>query len=129
VSQRTAILDLSPETHGAAFGMGAAHVVTRRLFNKIEYEATYINAVTSRGLDYVRIPCIVENDREAVQLALRTCVGNDGKNPRVIRIADSLRTETILISEAMEGEARAGKKMEIISGPEAWPFDKDGNLW
>jgi hypothetical protein len=129
VSQRTAILDLSPETHGAAFGMGAAHVVTRRLFNKIDYEATYINAVTSRGLDYVRIPCIVENDREAVQLALRTCVDNDSKNPRVIRIADSLHTETILISEAMEGEARKNKKLECVSGPEAWPFDKDGNLW
>ncbi|MDR1655716.1 MAG: hypothetical protein LBR96_06935, partial [Treponema sp.] len=68
-SVRTVILDLTEATHGSAMGMGAAHTITRRLFNKIDYEATYINAVTSRGLDFVRIPCILESDREAVQLA------------------------------------------------------------
>jgi hypothetical protein len=126
---RTAILDLTPETHGTAFGMGAAHVVTRRLFNKIDYEATYVNAVTSRGLELIRIPCIVETDREAVQLALRTCTGNDKDKPRIIRIPDSLHTDTIWISEAMKEEAAANPRLQIINGPEPWPFNKDGNLW
>jgi hypothetical protein len=126
---RTAILDLTPATHGSALGMGAAHVITRRLFNKIDYEATYINAITARWLDYVRIPLIVENDREAVQLALRVCTGHDPENPRIIRISDSLHTETIWISEAMRKEAEANNRQELISGPEDWPFDKDGNLW
>jgi hypothetical protein len=88
-----------------------------------------VNALTSRGVDFVRIPCIVENDREAVQLALRTCIGHDPSRPRIIRIADSLHTETIRISEAMEAEARANERLEILEGPEDWPFDKDGNLW
>ncbi|GHV63307.1 hypothetical protein AGMMS49587_12910 [Spirochaetia bacterium] len=126
---RTAILDLTEETHGAAFGTGAAHTITRRLFNKIDYEATYVNAVTSRGIDFVRIPCIVETDKEAVQLALRTCVGNDRDHPRIIRIADSLHTETIWISEAMEGEAKANKQLQILTEPQDWPFNQDGNLW
>jgi hypothetical protein len=126
---RTAILDLTPETHGTAFGMGAAHVVTRRLFHKIDYEATYVNAVTSRGLELIRIPCMVETDKEAVQLALRTCIGNDKDKPRIIRIADSLHTETIWISEAMEEEAAVNPRLQILTGPEPWPFKKDGNLW
>jgi hypothetical protein len=128
-ANRTTILDLTEKTHGTAIGIGAAHTITRRLFDKIDYEATYVNAVTSRGIDFVRIPAIVENDREAVQLALRTCVGHDPDRPRIIRIADSLHTETIWISEAMEGEAKANKRLEILSGPQDWPFDKDGNLW
>jgi hypothetical protein len=128
-ARRTAILDLTPETHGTAFGMGAAHVITRRLFNKIDYDATYVNAVTSRGLELIRIPCIVETDKEAVQLALRTCIGNDKDNPRIIRIADSLHTETIWISEAMKEEAAANPRLQILTGPEPWPFNKDGNLW
>jgi hypothetical protein len=128
-ANRTAILDLTPETHGTAIGIGAAHTITRRLFDKIDYEATYVNAVTSRGMDFVRIPCIVENDREAVQLALRTCIGHDPSRPRIIRIADSLHTGTIRISEAMEAEARANERLEILAGPEDWPFDKNGNLW
>lgn len=126
---RTAILDLTEETHGIAFGMGAAHVVTKRLFDKIDYDATYINAVTSRGVDLVRIPLTVDNDREAVQLALRTCIGNDGDNPRIIRIADSFHTEYIRISEAMYQEAKANPRIEILSEPEEWEFDEYGNLW
>jgi hypothetical protein len=128
-ASRTVILDLTPETHGAAYGTGAAHAITRRLFEKIDFEACYVNAITSRSLDYVRIPAIADNDREAIQLALRTCVGHERDRPRIIRIADSLHTETIYISEAMEGEARANRKLEILSGPEDWPFDGEGNLW
>ena len=126
---RTVILDLTEATHGAALGIGAAHVITRRLFDKIDYEASYINAITARNLDFAKIPVIVENDKEAVQLALRCCVGHDPANPRVIRIADSLHTETIWVSEALRKEAEANSRQELISGPEDWPFNKEGNLW
>jgi hypothetical protein len=128
-ANRTVILDLTPETHGCAMGMGAAHSITRRLFDKIDYDATYVNAVTSRGIDFVRIPAIAENDREAIQLALRTCVCQDKNKPRIIRINDSLHTETLYISEALVDEAKANTKIEILEGPVDWPFDKDGNLW
>jgi len=129
IALRTAILDLTDETHGIAFGMGAAHVITRRLFNKIDYEATYINAVTSRGLELVRIPLIVDSDREAVQMALRTCIGHDSNRPRIIRVANSFHTEHIWISEAMVEEANTNPQVEILSDPEEWAFDKHGNLW
>ena len=126
---RTAILDLTDETHGIAFGIGAAHVITKRLFDKIDYDATYINAVTSRGVEFVRIPFIVDTDREAVQLALRTCIGNDNNNPRIIRITDSFHTEHIMISEAMIEEAKANGRVEIVSESAEWGFDSAGNLW
>ena len=125
---RTAILDLTDETHGIAFGMGAAHVITKRLFDKIDYDATYVNAVTSRGVELVRIPFMVDTDKEAVQLALRTCIGNDSEHPRIIRVADSFHTEYIRISEAMMLEAKANPRIEILSEPEEWDFNKDGNL-
>ena len=128
-ARRTVVLDLTPGTCGAAFGIGAAHAVTRRLFNKIDFDATYVNALTSRGLDQVKIPCIMDNDREAVQFALRACLGIDKDRPRIIRIPDSLHTETIHISEALLPEAEADNRIEIAGKPEAWPFDKNGNLW
>ena len=126
---RTVLLDLSPESHGSAMGMGAAHVITRRFFEKIDYDATYVNALTARIIDFARIPAIAENDREAIQLALRTCTGYDRDQPRIIRIRDSLHTEIIYISEALEKEARTNKALEILEGPHDWPFDKNGNLW
>jgi hypothetical protein len=125
---RTVLLDLTDETHGTAMGMGAAHAITKRFYKKIDFEATYVNAVTARSIDYVRVPAVVESDCEAVQLALRTCVGHDRENVRIIRISDSLHTEVFEISEAMENEARK-KGLAIIDGPKEWPFDKNGNLW
>ena len=128
-AQRTVILDLTPATHGAALGIGAAHTITKRLFDKINYESTYVNAITARALDFVHIPCILDNDREAVQLALRTCVSIDRNNPRIIRIADSLHTETIWISEALREEALKNPKLTVQSEAEPWPFNSEGNLW
>ncbi|MCL2381798.1 MAG: nickel-dependent lactate racemase [Treponema sp.] len=126
---RTVVLDLTEDTHGNAFGIGAAHATTKRLFDKLDFDATYINAVTSRGLDQVKIPCVMDTDKEAIQLALRTCLGSDRENPRVIRVQDSLHTETIWISQAMLPEAKANKRIEVLGEPEEWPFDLNGNLW
>ena len=133
-ANRTVVLDLSEQTHGIAYGMGAAHSITRRLFNKIDFNASYVNAFTSRVMEFVRIPFIADNDREAVQAALRTCVGHDRDiawhpaGARIIRINDSMHTEVFYISEIMEKEA-AEKGLEILEGPFEWAFNKDGNLW
>ena len=127
-ANRTVILDMTEETNGTAMGMGAAHSITRRFFEKIDFDATYVNAITSRGIDYVRIPAIADNDREAIQLALRTCIGHDKDNPRIVRIADSLQTEIFFISEAFEKEAEK-KGLEILEPAKDWPFDQSGNLW
>jgi len=126
---RTVVLDLTDASHGNANGIGAAHCTTKRLFNKIDFDSFYVNAITSRGLDMVKIPCILDNDREAIQLALRTCLGIDSGKPRIIRIQDSLHTGTIWISQAMRQEAEANNRIEILSEAEDWPFDEKGNLW
>jgi len=126
---RTVVLDLTPDTHGNAFGIGAAHSTTKRLFGKLDFDSMYVNATTSRGLDQVKIPCVMDTDKEAIQLALRTCLGIDKDNPRIIRIPDSLHTETIWVSQAMLQEAKANSRIEVIGEPEAWSFDASGNLW
>jgi len=125
---RTVILDLTQETHGTAIGIGAAHTITRRLFNKIDFDATYVNVATARVLEFARIPVILDNDQEAIQLALRTCVGHDRDKARIIRISDSLHTEIFHISEAMRDEA-IKKGLEILEEPADWPFNKKGDLW
>ena len=129
LANRRVILDLTSDTNGQAMGMGCAHVITKRLFKKLDFDATYINAITARCLDYARIPVIVENDREAIQLALHTCVGHDPDNPRIIRIKDSLHTDIIWISEVMCKEAENNKRVEILSEPLDWSFDGNGNLF
>ncbi|WP_010254054.1 lactate racemase domain-containing protein [Treponema primitia] len=127
--QRTVVLDLTPATHGGAMGIGAAQTTTRRLFNKIDLDATYVNALTSTVLDFARLPCILDTDKQAIQLAVLSCLGRSRTQPRIIRIADSGHTENIWVSEHLQKEAEGNPGVEIVSAPEPWAFNTDGNLW
>jgi len=122
------VLDLTTETGGAALGMGMADTSTRRLFDKVDMEETYPNAITCTVLDFAKIPLILPNDREAIQCALRCAVGADRAHPRIVRIADTLHIEHLLISEALLDEARANPSIEILGEPAYLPFDNNGNL-
>ena len=127
-AQYLCALDLTPETHGNGMGMGMADVTTRRLFNKLNLDEIYPNSITSCELATAKIPCIMENDREAMQLCLRVCVGMNRNNPRIIRIPNTAHVNTILLSEAFYEDAKARDDLEILSKPDFLPFDADGNL-
>ena len=45
--QKVVVLDLTEETHGNANGLGMADVITRRLFEGINFQYTYANSITS----------------------------------------------------------------------------------
>ncbi len=78
-SQRVAVLDLSKESHHSGCGMGMAHAATRRFFEKVDLSLTYPNLITSTVIENARIPMIMENDKEAIQVCIRTCTGVDKK--------------------------------------------------
>lgn len=135
-AQRRCILDLTDETHGGAYGMGAADVITARLRDKIDFAQTYPNAITSTTLSFVRVPMTVDSDREAIGVCLKTCVGTDKARPRVVRIRDTASMDRIMISEAMIPEAERiikesdGKPpLEIIGEAAPFAFDENGNLF
>lgn len=125
---RMAVLDLSAKTRGNATGLGLADICTRRMFDKIDFEATYANHITSTAVLGGKIPLIMETDRMAVQCAVKTCNAPDPARLRMIRIPNTLHLETIQVAETMLDEARANRQIEIPGAPEDWPFDRDGRL-
>ncbi len=127
--QHIAVLDLTEETHGNCNGLGLADVTTARLVNKIDVDATYPNVVTSTVLCTPMIPLFTRTDEDCIKIALRTCNFIDREHPRIVHIQDTMRLEEIFISEHMLEEARANPCIEILSEPEPWPFDAQGNLW
>lgn len=128
--QRTCFLDLSEASHGNSLGVGLANVITRRFFDKIDIEQMYPNCITSTVLASARIPCVVYSDKEAIQMCIRTCNGIDQRNPRVIRIPNSLHIGQIMLSEAYYEDVRAGKYPGVspLSEPEELTFDAEGKL-
>ena len=128
-SQRVCVLDMSPETHGNGIGLGYSSATTKRVFDQLDLSSMYPNAITCTVLGGVRIPIVMESDREAIQVCIRTCNEIDKKNPRVVRIPNSLHIEHIMLSESYYEEAKNNPNLIIESEPEYLPFDEDGNLW
>ncbi|MGL5437689.1 MAG: lactate racemase domain-containing protein [Lachnospiraceae bacterium] len=128
-SQRVCVLDLSPETHGNGIGLGYSSATTKRVFEQLDLAAMYPNAITCTVLGGVRIPMIMESDREAIQVCVRTCNEIDKGNPRIVRIPNSLHLEHIMLSEAYYEEAKHNPNLIIMSEPDFLDFDGEGNLW
>lgn len=127
-TSRMAVLDLSERSHGNAVAMGLADITTRRLFNKIDFEYTYANALTSTVTLGGMIPVIMESDRLAIQAAVKTCNAADGSHVRLVRIPNTLHLEEIYISEGLLAEARQNPRISACGEPEDFVFDPAGNF-
>lgn len=129
-AEKVVVLDLTEETHGNAQGIGLAEVTTRRLFEKMKLDMTYPTGVTNTFLHLMKIPMIMDNDREALQLALCCCPeAEDQENKKVIRIPDTAHIEYIEVSEGLLPQVRENPMLEILSEPYDLSFDEKGNLF
>lgn len=127
-AKRICALRLTEESHHSAVGMGLADAISKKLWEQVDLDVTYPNAITSTVLEPVKIPPIMENDRLAIQLCLHTANEMDRNAPRIIRISNTLSLEHIMVSEAMLEEAKRHSDITIEGVPEELQFDEEGNL-
>jgi hypothetical protein len=126
-TKKIVVLGLTPETAGNATGVGGADVITMRLFREIDVPSTYANIITSMNLDGAAIPLVMNNDREAIQLAVKTVVRVKPQDCRIVRIRNTLELSQIQVSEPMLEEVRARpEQFQIVSPAFALSFDAEG---
>lgn len=123
------ILGLSESSHGNAVGIGSAIAVPEAMVCQLDPEAMYLNAITSTVLTTVRIPMVMKNHKECVQVTLRCCTDIGPKGPRIVRIPNSLHLEYIWMSEAYMEEIQANPDLTALTDPIPWEFDTEGNLF
>ena len=89
---------------------------------------TWVNMITSTMLNGARIPLYMENDYEALRIAIRTCTGDDFdlQHPKVVHIKDTMHMTDIEVSEAYLNELRIYPDIEILSEPFEMEFTEDG---
>lgn len=128
--QRTCFLNLSPVSDGNSLGVGLASAITRKIFDEIDTEKMYPNCITSTVLKSAMIPPVVSNDKEAMQICIKTCNRIDRDHVRVVRIPNSLHVGQIMLSEAYYEDVVAGKYPGVtaVDAPAPLAFDADGNL-
>ncbi len=108
------VTHLTDESHGNAAGVGLADVITRRLFDRIDFEKTYKNISTSSFLERGKIPFIAENDFDAMNLALRNCGNALPGKERIIRIKDTLHLDELYVSDAILNELTDNAQIELV---------------
>ena len=125
--KRIVCLDLTEESHHNGLGVGFADVISRRLFDKIDLDLSYVNIITTGYLERGYIPIIQESDKQAVHTALFSC-GRvmTAESARMMMIKNTLCMHEMLVSEALLGEVRNRSDLEII-GKELLHWDDDGS--
>ncbi len=120
------VRDVSERSHGNALGIGLADVITRRLFEKIDFHKMYENAVTSTFFERVKIPMIAENDAEAVSLAMRYSGIIDEGGERVVRIKNTLELHEMYLSTTLLKEIPESEDVNLLS--DALPLCEGENM-
>jgi hypothetical protein len=127
--KKIVVLGLTPETKGNATGMGGADIITMRLFKEIDIPSTYANIITSMNLDGGAIPIVMNTERDAIALAVKTVVRVKPENCRIVRIRNTLELAQIQVSEPLLAEVRARpEQFQIASPAAAFAFDAAGRL-
>jgi hypothetical protein len=107
------VRELSSESDGNATGIGLADFCTRRLADAIDWEATYLNALTAAHPAGARLPIVCDNDRDAIRHALNAAGVADAAHARVARIRDTLHIETFAASNAALAELLDDGRYEV----------------
>jgi hypothetical protein len=120
------VSDVSEPAHGNALGVGLADLTTRRLFEKINYEAMNQNVLTSTFLERAKIPMVLESDHEALEAAMRCNWGVEPEDTRFVRIPNTLHLRYLYLSENLLEEALANGNVEVVEEAAEAEFDEDG---
>ncbi|MBT07389.1 MAG: hypothetical protein CMM32_10835 [Rhodospirillaceae bacterium] len=115
--KKIVILDLTEKTHGNAAGIGSAHVITHRLLRRVDFASTYANMVTATALEGARVPIPMKTAEDAVRLAVKTLIGVEPEDARIVRIRNTLSLGEIEVSEPILKELQGDSRMEVLSQP------------
>jgi hypothetical protein len=126
--KRIAVLDLSEESHGNATGVGMADFVTRRLVDKMDRRATYLNCLTSTFVVRAAIPMTFDSDRELVDAALYSLCSVPVDELNLLIIPNTLFLTECLVSQAVARSLLNLPGMELMDTQEEFSFDAQGNL-
>jgi hypothetical protein len=126
--KRIIINDLTEASQGNAVGVGLADFITRRLFDKISKEATYINAIAGGTPEQAKIPVILKNDKEAIEVAADSIGMITPLELKIIHIKNTKQLSKIDVSQAYKKNILQRRDLEVITEKGPLVFNKDGNL-
>lgn len=125
---RIVALGLTEESHGNANGVGLADIITRGLYETIDFKATYANVFTTTFLNRANIPVIMDSDRQAIEAAIDVQRLERPERARVVRIKNTLDIGEIELSETLLREFANHPDLRQVGELTEMRFDDQGRL-
>ena len=118
--------DLTEGSHGNATGIGLADFMSRKLYDKIDFQATYENTLTSTFIRRGKLPMIADHARQAMEWSFRAFGRLDPEEARIIRIQNTLHLDEVYLSKKLAREL-SGDDIRVDDTPRPL-FAADGSL-
>ncbi|MFA3919449.1 lactate racemase domain-containing protein [Ruegeria hyattellae] len=121
-------LNITPQSHGNATGLGLSDITTHRLVNQVNWSATYVNCATAGNMPAASLPMVTEHDLQALQISMRCCRWNTPADVRMVVAHNTLELELLWVSEALLPEVAAHDGLEQIGNAAPLQFNADNLL-
>jgi hypothetical protein len=118
-------LDLTPNSHGNAVGVGYCDLIPQRLADKVDWPATYTNCLTAGNFNGGKQPITLPTDREAITAALPRI---DPGQARLVIARNTLDLGLLWVSTALLPQVAASDQLEQVGKPHPLRFDATGAL-
>lgn len=120
--KKCAILDITEESHGNANGVGVSDVITRKLFDKIDFISMYTNCFTSTYMEPAKIPMVAASSEDAIKIAVKICNGIKSGGHKIVWIKNTMELGNIIVSEPLISEVKANSSLDVLTEPENLKF-------
>jgi hypothetical protein len=99
-------------------------VTTRRLADKVDWNATYANGVTSGFYSHFALPIVAATDKQALDWGIRAS-HQPGKLKKIVRVRDTLHISELYVSAPALDDVK--DKVEVLDQPGSM-FEEQGSL-
>ena len=111
------IRGLTEATHGNAIGLGNADIMLRSLLEEVDLNSTYMNAFTAKRSSLGKIPMLVENELQAMQVLLNFRQHEAPSSARMAWIRNTSKLDEMWASEALLEEVSDHRGIEVLGPP------------
>ncbi len=126
--QKIIVRDITDVSNGNGAGVGMADFTTLKLLKKLDFGAMYTNALTATILGPAKIPLIMESDKQAISIAVMSCINIEQKEPKIVRIKNTVELDEIYISEKLLSEIKDSDVFTVLDDNVVLSFDESNNL-
>lgn len=122
------VLDLHNSSSGNANGMGLSDFISKNFYDNIEFESTYLNAITSTEPNSIKLPMVVDNDKYVFKACAKTCGILNYKDIKLVIIENTKNLKEIYMSEAAYKCVNQSNMVKIQGDYFEIKFDHNGKL-